>query len=591
MLRRKPVGFIGAVVMTLLTIVGCGDSDHDDDTTTSIATDTAADTTATDATTDTTATDATTDTTATDTTTTDTTTTDTGTDTQGGGNYSSMLGTPPDTYRFTIPEAFVDGDETGEESNISYTGQIYRQSHISAIKKLMGDWQTPLSTNDTANLPAEVSGSMEGAYAAQLEAWYNGGNTDTMITESAPVASLPDGKTFKQATLADFGSSKSLSGKIVGKDSTAWDADAFTFAGWDLDITKDSNWASVTKADKADALVKAFFHQTDVLANQFANGEQDLVAAGLTSGDLEPTKYFVNNKGHDFQQLTQKFLLGAVTFSQGCSDYLRADLDGKGVKGDAKAEKSEGANYTVVQHGWDEAFGYWGGSRDFTHRAAADGKTVEETLKGAAAHDTDGNGEIDLVSEHIWGTAMNALKRDVGSKDVVDGSGHSLATSFAKNIFNAFKAGRHYLKFGITYDGFASHVLPVIIDERKKICDNWEMSIAATVVHYINDTLGDMKLGTQVYADADAYMTHAKHWGELKGFALGLQFRYDSEIHKIPEGEAKSHFAKFHELVGDKPVLVTASESDKEAYKAQLEQARGILKAAYGWADEVVAVW
>ena len=52
-------------------------------------------------------------------------------------------------------------------------------------------------------------------------------------------------------------------------------------------------------------------------------------------------------------------------------------------------------------------------------------------------------------------------------------------------------------------------------------------SVAATAVHYINDVLADMAdfdTTNNVFADTDNFKDLAKHWGEMKGFALGLQF-------------------------------------------------------------------
>ena len=46
----------------------------------------------------------------------------------------------------------------------------------------------------------------------------------------------------------------------------------------------------------------------------------------------------------------------------------------------------------------------------------------------------------------------------------------------------------------------------------------WEKAIAATVVHYINDVIGDME------AEDYSFYDHAKHWSEMKGFALSFQF-------------------------------------------------------------------
>ena len=104
----------------------------------------------------------------------------------------------------------------------------------------------------------------------------------------------------------------------------------------------------------------------------------------------------------------------------------------------------------------------------------------------------------------------------------------------------------------------------------------WEKAIAATVIHYINDVLADM--------DAAPYdfLKHAKHWGELKGFALSFQFNPHSKL-----SDAK--FAEFHTKVGTKPAL--PGDANFEAYKTDLTDARTILKDAYEFADDDVTNW
>ena len=69
------------------------------------------------------------------------------------------------------------------------------------------------------------------------------------------------------------------------------------------------------------------------------------------------------------------------------------------------------------------------------------------------------------------------------------------------------------------------------LDELKKHRDaavlGWEKAIAATALHYINDVLKDMaKFGASDYSVLD----HVKHWSELKGFALTLQFNPRSPV-------------------------------------------------------------
>jgi hypothetical protein len=112
----------------------------------------------------------------------------------------------------------------------------------------------------------------------------------------------------------------------------------------------------------------------------------------------------------------------------------------------------------------------------------------------------------------------------------------------------------------------------------------WEKCIAATVVHYINDTLSDMeKFGTAEYSFED----HAKHWSELKGFSLGLQFNPKSPMN---EG---TRFVDFHALIADAPVLPddAGGQTAIDAYKTDLTAARDVIQQAYGFSQANVDGW
>ena len=89
----------------------------------------------------------------------------------------------------------------------------------------------------------------------------------------------------------------------------------------------------------------------------------------------------------------------------------------------------------------------------------------------------------------------------------------------------------------------------------------WEMAIVATVVHYINDTIQD------VNAEADLGDL-AKHWSEMKGFALSMQFNPRSPL-------ADDDFSVMHTLMDIAP---TRSQD----YVQDLIEARTILGDAYG---------
>jgi len=82
-------------------------------------------------------------------------------------------------------------------------------------------------------------------------------------------------------------------------------------------------------------------------------------------------------------------------------------------------------------------------------------------------------------------------------------------------------------------------------------------------VHYINDTLADLN------GDDVAFEDLAKHWSELKGFALALQFNPRKQI-------SDTDFAELNELIGTQPGL-----ADLDAYAADLVSARTIVATAY----------
>ena len=114
------------------------------------------------------------------------------------------------------------------------------------------------------------------------------------------------------------------------------------------------------------------------------------------------------------------------------------------------------------------------------------------------------------------------------------------------------------------------------MDHRDQALMAWEKAISATVIHFINDTLQDMNtFGTSNYS----FSIHAKHWGKMKGFALGLQFNPHSPV-------SDSNFDIIHGLFGDAPVLSNASAEEIESYKADLVTARSLMGTAYGFATE-----
>jgi hypothetical protein len=227
-----------------------------------------------------------------------------------------------------------------------------------------------------------------------------------------------------------------------------------------------------------------------------------------------------------------------------------------GDNSEAVEKDNSKKSYTALEHAWDEGFGYFGAARDYAEQEDAD-------IKAGVQSDTNGDGKIDFTSEYNFGASVNAAKRDVGS----DGK-----TDFTADAIAAFLTGRVLIS--------EEAPLADIKAEADKAVKAWENAIAATAVHYVNDSIGDIALIESDSADYDL-ATYAKHWSELKGFALSFQFNPNSPM-------SAADFKTLHEKIGDKPVLLKA---DVGAYKTALEEARTLMQDAYGFDKDVVENW
>ena len=110
----------------------------------------------------------------------------------------------------------------------------------------------------------------------------------------------------------------------------------------------------------------------------------------------------------------------------------------------------------------------------------------------------------------------------------------------------------------------------------------WEKAYAATAIHYINEVLDDMDaIGTSNYSFPD----HAKHWSELKGFALGFQFNPRSPM-------AEDEFSAVHAAIGDAPVGASPSSPvNDQSYRDALLDARSRIGDAYDFDETNVQSW
>jgi hypothetical protein len=477
---------------------------------------------------------------------------------EGGGEAGAEPGcVPGGSDMLEVDHYSFDAKFGGEGDSTSYSGQTARHALMAALKGYIGGLETAIAMDSSAAV--NVAANLELMYTCSADL-----NGDNELSENE--TGLCDGDAHgistdleaKQATFGDISGGKYISGKIAGGDTSGQSTD------WN--VTGLVGWGDA-EVITPDALVRVWFEMISNNALSIADG-----TFAQTPDGEDITKPYVTAEGHDLSQLVQKFLLGAVAFSQAADDYLDYDtIDAagndlvaskKGLYGDNSALK-DGKNYTALEHGWDEGFGYFGAAKDYLaytddEIAQKDGR---ENYQGQ--HDTNNDCKIDLVSEFNWGHSLNAAKRD---------RGHT--TDLTAEVFNALHAGRNLIA---STQGALSDAE---IDELKGYSDTavtaWEKAIAATVIHYINDTIGDME------ADEYNFYDHAKHWSELKGFALSFQFNRRSPM-------TAEQFAALHAAIGTAPVLPGAENFD--AYKQGLVDIRGVVGTVYGFDAADIESW
>lgn len=456
----------------------------------------------------------------------------------GGGTETSTTVKVPKTYSF---KSRADATKSG----VTTSGQIFRHLLISDLKTYMGGLDDAVTNGDVAS--ADVKKSLNGFYMFDMEAQ---GDNKPMFTPD-PAA--------KQAKYNEVtAKNKDLNGKIAGNDAKGQLKDWKTegIVGWLIDSKKPS----------PEALVQAWFDKVEAMA-----ATRDKSPVGDTTADLPCT---VSKEGQDYTQLVQKFLLGAVAYSQGTDDYLDDATEGKGLNSD-NTEVESGKVNTHLESAWDEGFGYFGAARDYNDYSDDEiaGKP-DATKNEKKYHDTDKDGKIDLITEVNWGNSVNAGKRDRGSKSTPK-------TDLTKDAFDAFVKGRAII--ASAKGALSDDQMKALKAQRDIAVGAWEKAIAATCVHYINELLNE-DLKDVATMDVDGFKAYAKHWSELKGFALGLQFNPRSKV-----SEAK--FAELHQNLGTAPVSPKGSATEISDYKKNLEDARKILADAYEFDEANVTGW
>jgi hypothetical protein len=459
----------------------------------------------------------------------------------------------------------------GTEDGVSYTGQTARQVLQLQLVEYMEDLQeSPGQFQEVSDgLRFYVTG--EGADETPHGFTVKGGTTTGEEVIPGP-------------TYGDISTGKNLNGKIAG-GSLAGTGETETlidgeFFGWS------------TGLDATPLPIELVYYWMDLLAAEATDGADPTVS--LADGSSVPIGTpMISATGVHYRQLIQKFLSVAVNFSQGTNDYLQADF------ANMLGEEKPGKGYSAGAHDFDEAFGYYGASRDlndYTDDEAA-GKSGRAEYENGY-YDSNGDGLVDLRSEYVFGHAQNCAKRD--RKKNLEGEAY---TDYSKAAMDAFLVGRRILENAEEADELTPDADAALQGQIAIAGLTWEKCIAATVVHYINDVTDDMgEFVPPNYGDLSNFTTLAKHWGEMKGFALGLQFSPLSPFRTADSGVSVTDLKRVLSLMGDAPVLADGSQGGQataaasaeaaiQNYLSDLREARDILEQAYGLDPEVVAIW
>ena len=263
------------------------------------------------------------------------------------------------------------------------------------------------------------------------------------------------------------------------------------------------------------------------------------VAYNMIAMAAKSNKGFDADTGYDWAQLISKYTMGAMAYNQAVDNYLDEKLSAE-KKPNNKPYK-DGAHYTGKEHSWDEAFGYWGAA---AHQHGFNPNKVYEIakMKNQGVADKNGDGMVDLKSEYVFGPCYYAAAFDrSGTK----------STNYTNTMFDAFLDGRKLIT-AAAGDALSDSERSQLKAYAATIEENWEKVLAEAVFKYAGSVYKDINKMKDLSGDDlnKAYRTYAKHWGELKGFAMAMQ---------SGKSNLGATATKMNELIGFGPVTLNNS--------------------------------
>ncbi len=181
--------------------------------------------------------------------------------------------------------------------------------------------------------------------------------------------------------------------------------------------------------------------------------------AGLIVRENSGNTVLVDAHGREYTQLIEKGLMGTVMYNQIYNTYFTDARIGADVE---NTEFREGANYTDMEHHWDEAFGYWNPPLDFTSDWPAERAN----------------------EDRFWSHYSNTVDPHLRTNDA---------------IMQAFIAGRAAI---------VNNDHPTKEAQRDIIAEQLEIVTAGVAVHYINsslEALNEAKIGEAFHVMSEVW--------------------------------------------------------------------------------------
>ncbi len=266
------------------------------------------------------------------------------------------------------------------------------------------------------------------------------------------------------------------------------------------------------------------------------------ISIALLAIDDDDTTRF-SSFGYDYQALIIGYLSVVMPFDQVSNHLLSTNNLGA-----SNARDDSTTPYTLLEHNWDLAFGYFGTS------TSAKIKSLDAITNGQ-------ENSVSHINYYVFDFAAETAQRDLQST--------LREANFSQSLIELFLDGRTTISLNETHDSF-SNQSTLITNYAADILYHWERALAATLIYHTKNTI------TNRYS-ADEYNYH---WAMMTIYAQAIAIYPNSAITDD----------LLTSLTKDK-VDPTTNLASQTTYLGTLVDAERDTKDIYGFSSSDVSSW